>query len=116
VSDTEGLERPIFAELDRRWGSGSHDPNPLIGVTKDQVRVFIPLNKPEEAELYDWSTDPTEQNDQSVERADEVATFHEMATRYVEDDDPPWGVDAGTIELEEMQLNQLKALGYRIEN
>jgi arylsulfatase A-like enzyme len=115
-SDTEGLERPIFAELDRRWGSGSHDPNPLIGVTKDQVRVFIPLNKPEEAELYDWSTDPTEQNDQSVERADEVATFHEMATRYVEDDDPPWGVDAGTIELEEMQLNQLKALGYRIEN
>lgn len=114
ASDAEGLERPIFAELDRRWGNGQSEPNPLVGVTDEQVRVFVPLNAPEEAELYDWATDPTEQNDQAAERAEEVANYREMATRYVADDDPPWGVNAGTIEIDEMQLNQLKALGYRI--
>jgi len=115
-SDPQGRERPIFAELDRAWGNGQADPNPLVGVTDDQLRAFIPINDPEKAEIYDWATDPGEQNDQAGERADEVAKFVEMATRYVSDDDPPWGVAAGTIEIEEMQLNQLKALGYRIGN
>jgi hypothetical protein len=39
-----------------------------------------------------------------------------LAEKYLADDQPPWGVAPGTVELEEMQLNQLKALGYKIEN
>ena len=42
----------------------------------------------------------------------EASLFYE----YLADDQPPWGVAAGTVELEDMQLNQLKALGYRIDN
>jgi arylsulfatase A-like enzyme len=115
-SGPEGLERPIFAELDRGWGNANMDPNPLVGVTDGQVRAFIPMNDPEKAELYDWATDPTEQNDQAGERADEIVNYREMAARYLADDAPPWGVGVNTIEIDEMQLNQLKALGYRIEN
>lgn len=114
--ETNGLERPIFAEIDRRWGKGQLEANPLVGVTDDQVRVFVPLHRPENAEFYDWATDPTEQNDLAGERPDEVARYIEMTNRYVADENPPWGVTAGTVEIEEMQLNQLKALGYRIEN
>jgi arylsulfatase A-like enzyme len=113
--DLEKLERPIFSELDRRWGNGNAEPNPLVSVTDDQLRVFVPMNEPDDTELYDWASDPTEQNDQAAERSEEVATYRGLAERYVADDEPPWGVGAGTVELEEMQLNQLKALGYRIE-
>jgi arylsulfatase A-like enzyme len=115
VPTTEGLVRPIFAEIDRRWGNGKFDPKPLVGVTNDQERVFIPMYAPEKAEMYDWSTDPTEQVDQAAERSEDLAVYREMVERYIEREEPPWGTSAGTVELEEMQLNQLKALGYRIE-
>jgi hypothetical protein len=34
--------------------------------------------------------------------------------RYLEESSAPWGVGPDTIELDEMRLNQLKALGYRV--
>ena len=115
MPDTEGLERPIFAEVDRRWGNRTLEPSPLVGVTDDKVRVFIPLDDPEKTEFYDWSDDPGEQNDRAAERAEDIANYRRLADDYISRDEPPWGVDAGTVELKEMQLNQLKALGYRIE-
>jgi arylsulfatase A-like enzyme len=115
VPDPSRFDRPIFAEIDRRWGSSKDEPKPLVGVTADQVRVFIPLKKPEKSELYDWATDPTEQVDQATERPDDLATYRKLADEYISDDQPPWGVGAGSVELDEMQLNQLKALGYRVE-
>jgi hypothetical protein len=41
--------------------------------------------------------------------------YRALADGYLADNQPPWGVPAEVVELEEMQLNQLKALGYNIE-
>ena len=76
----------------------------------------VPVSAPEEAEYYDIRVDPMEQSDLASVRTDDVAGYRELAEKYLADDRPPWGVGAGTVELEEMQLNQLKALGYKIEN
>ena len=115
VPPTDGLRRPIFAHLDRRWGNTNKGPDPLVSVTDGRSRVFIPVDDPESAEFYDLATDPTEQMDLAADRPEELATYRTLSERYLADDEPPWGVAAGTVEIEEMQLNQLKALGYRIE-
>jgi arylsulfatase A-like enzyme len=110
----EGLTRPIFSELDRRWGNAKEDPNPLVSVTDERVRAFIAVNDPDSDELYDIATDRMEQEDLADERVDDVAAYRTIVERYREDNEPPWGVTPGTVELEEMQLNQLRALGYKV--
>jgi len=78
--------------------------------------VFISAAAPESAEFYDSATDPMEQTNLAADRPEDLATYRTLTERYLADDEPPWGVAAGTVEIEEMQLNQLKALGYRIEH
>jgi hypothetical protein len=113
---TDGLRRPIFSELDRRWGNAKEEPRPLVAVSDERMRAFVPVRDPSESELYDAVADRMEQEDIADERADEVKQYQTIAESYFEDDEPPWGVTAGTVELEEMELNQLRALGYRVEN
>jgi len=113
---SDGLRRPIFSQLDRRWGNAKADPDPLVSVVDENARVIIPLGSPEKAEFYDMKTDRREQTDLAADRADELAPYRALVDEYLADDQPPWGVAPGIVELEEMQLNQLKALGYKIEN
>jgi arylsulfatase A-like enzyme len=115
VPPTAGLRRPVFAHIDRTWGNTKKGPDPLISVTDERARVFIPVDDPESAEFYDPATDPMEQTNLAVDRPEELAIYRTLTERYLADDEPPWGVAAGTVEIEEMQLNQLKALGYRVE-
>jgi len=116
VPPTDGLRRPIFAQLDRRWGNAKAVPDPLVLVSDERVSVFIPLKDRESAELYDKTSDRMEQTNLALDRPEELASYLALADDYLAADEPPWGAAAGTVELEEMQLNQLKALGYRIEN
>ena len=112
---TEGLRRPIFAEVDRRWGHKKLRADPLVSVTDEERRAFFPVRKPELAELYDRVEDPAERENLAAEREDELQHYRGLAEAYLADDEPPWGVRAGVVELGEMQLNQLKALGYHVE-
>jgi arylsulfatase A-like enzyme len=114
ASPTDGLRRPVFSYLDRRWGNANKAPDPLVSVTDERARVFIPVKNPQNAEFYDRTVDPMEQKNLAQERPDDLAAYRTLADSYLADDEPPWGTAAGTVELEEMQLNQLKALGYRI--
>jgi len=38
----------------------------------------------------------------------------ERIERYRRDSEPPWGVESPKIEIDELRLNQLRALGYRV--
>jgi arylsulfatase A-like enzyme len=116
VPPTDGLRRPVFAYIDRKWGNGKVDPDPLVSVTDGRTRVFIPVKKPDEAEIYDRVDDHDEKTNVAAERPEDLASYQELVERHLASDDPPWGTAAGTVELEELQLNQLKALGYRIEH
>jgi arylsulfatase len=112
---TDGLRRPIFAEIDRRWGNTKQPPDPLVSVTDERMRMFFPVKQPADAELYDQVTDRLEQTNLAEERPEELATYRTLAEGYLAADEPPWGTAAGTVELDELELHQLKALGYRME-
>jgi len=112
---TDGLRRPVFAEIDRRWGSAKQDPDPLVSVSDERMRMFFPVKNPENAELYDRATDRLEQTNLAKELPEDLAAYRSLAEGYLAADESPWGTPAGVVELDEMELHQLKALGYRME-
>jgi len=114
--ETDALRRPVFSELDRKWGNAKEEPRPLVAVTDERVRAFVPFDESESVEIYDAVADPMEQTDLADERPEAVEAYRSTAEAYRKENQPPWGVDAGSVELEEMQLNQLRALGYKIDN
>jgi arylsulfatase A-like enzyme len=107
--------RPIFAQLDQRWGAPREKPAPLVGVADGDLRLFLPATRPEQAELFDRATDPAEKVDLREQRPEEVARLRAIAEAYLENDESPWGAQAKQVELDEMRLNQLRALGYVIK-
>ena len=38
-----------------------------------------------------------------------------MAVGYLDSPPPPWGDDAPSVEVDEMLMNQLRALGYGVQ-
>ena len=64
---------------------------------------------------FDKSQDPMEQQNLAQEEPEVTASLNEMAVGYLESPPPPWGEDAPSVEIDEMQLNQLRALGYGVQ-
>jgi len=115
AAPTDGRRRTIFAEIDRRWGNTKQGPDPLVSVTDERMRMFFPVKEPAAAELYDRSTDPLEKKDLAKQRPEDLETYRALAEGYLADDRPPWGTGVGIVELDELELHQLKALGYRVD-
>ena len=69
---------------------------------------------PARSELYDKWEDSLEQRDLAEEQPEVAARLNELASGYLQSPPPPWGEDAPTVEIDEMQLNQLRALGYGV--
>jgi arylsulfatase A-like enzyme len=104
--------RPIFAHLDRRWGKGRDESDPLVSVTEGSLRLVLPVKEPRFVELYDLAADPGEKHNLAGERTADRDRLVEAATRHVEGARIPWGKPPGEVELDELRLNQLRALGY----
>ncbi len=101
-----------FAFLDRWWGQRSKDPVRLLSVRRGPYRLYHSPDKPDLLELYDHRSDPTEQinlAEEQPELVDELGALSESRL----DDEVVWKADQ--VELDEMQLNQLRALGYVVE-
>jgi arylsulfatase A-like enzyme len=111
----ELASRPIFSQLDQLWGSPNKKPDPLVAVTEGGLRYFIPVARPDRATLFDTASDPKELKNLSAERADEAARLRKLADAYLEDAETPWGKAPNQVDLDEMRLNQLRALGYVIK-
>ena len=64
--------------------------------------------------FYDSSTDPREATNLLEESPSKLQPMLERVDRYRSDSKPPWGVESPTVEVDELRLNQLRALGYRV--
>ena len=104
-----------FAQLDQTWGRGKVKPQPLVAVNRGKWRLIYPAARPKQVELYDKEADPTEQRNLADEHTEVVADLTAVANSYFESRPPPWGTDAPTVELDEMEMNQLRALGYGVQ-
>ena len=69
----------------------------------------------EDAEYYDRTTDPEESRDLWDERREEAQELRDLVARYREQARSPWGVVPEEVELDELRLNHLRALGYVIK-
>jgi arylsulfatase A-like enzyme len=110
---TDGSDaRPVFAHLDRRWGAPKKESDPLVSMTDGSLRLLLPVNDPRRIELYDLAADPGEQRNVADARSEERERMAQAARAHFERGRFPWGAPPGVVELDELRLNQLRALGY----
>jgi hypothetical protein len=74
------------------------------------VRVEEPRRTVEQ--LFDTRSDPRELEDRAEENPQALARLRKLADTYLEAV-PPWG-EVPTREIGELELNQLRALGYAV--
>jgi arylsulfatase A-like enzyme len=103
-----------YAQIDMRWARTKAEPQPMVAVNQGRWRLIFRAMRPTQSELYDKSQDPREQRDIAADRPEVTEELNEMAVGYLDSPPPPWGSDTQTIEVDEMQMNQLRALGYGV--
>jgi len=97
-----------------RYDSGRAEAREWVSLTDGNLRLIVRADRPDSAEFYDWSRDPREAENRAAENPPQLQPMLERIDRYRRDSEPPWGVESPTIEIDELRLNQLRALGYRV--
>jgi arylsulfatase A-like enzyme len=120
VTAARGGEAPpddgvAFAQIDQRWARVRETPRPMVAVNKGKWRLIYRSGQPKQSELYDKGADPREQQDLAAQQPELTESLNELAVGYLESRPPPWGDDAPVIEIDEMEMNQLRALGYGVQ-
>jgi hypothetical protein len=86
---------------------------PTVAVTDGALRyVRVEQAGGPIEQLFDASRDPGELEDRAAADPETLKRLRAAADRYLEQK-PPWG-ETPTRELDELELNQLRALGYAI--
>jgi choline-sulfatase len=102
-----------IAHIDQNWGQRGLAPAPNVAVRDGSLRyVRLPDTPAPLEQLFEIEGDPTEVNDRASERPDDVARLRAIADGYLSTS-PNWGA-APRREIEEFELNQLRALGYAV--
>jgi arylsulfatase A-like enzyme len=109
---------PALAHLDRHWGQRHLEPSPTVAVTEGAFRYVMTLDaqgRREREQLFDAENDGGELEDVLEEQPEVRVRLRGLAQAYLEKSPPaPWGAETNTLEIDEMQLNQLRALGYKV--
>ncbi len=111
----DGAERIAVADLDRNWSRRDSEPMPMVAVVEGALRyVRVPEGGDRRTEqLFDASADPRELRNLAAERPEALERLRATADAYLETA-PAWD-EAPTREIGELELNLLRALGYKIE-
>jgi arylsulfatase A-like enzyme len=104
-----------YAHLDQTWGRRVRQPVPTVAVVEGGFRYVMARDEQGEmrGELFDGSRDPLERSDLLAEEPEVAERLRAFAESYLERK-PPWDSPAPTLELDEIKLNQLRALGYAV--
>ncbi|HVN37747.1 MAG TPA: sulfatase-like hydrolase/transferase, partial [Myxococcota bacterium] len=110
-------DRPVYAHLDQFWGQRDAEPAPTVAVIEGDYRYIEtaqPRNDTAREELFDDTTDARERRDLLASDPERAARLRELAHAYLTTSPAPWAEQAGKLELNELELNQLRALGYAV--
>ena len=110
VSDAR---EPAIAHLDQSWARPGDPPQPTVALSEGSLR-FVRVEQPTGVveQLYDASEDPRELRDIARKEPEAVDRLSAQVDAYLELR-PDWG-ESPTREINEMELNHLRALGYVI--
>jgi len=110
--DRGELEDVSVAHLDRAWGRSEKEANPVVAIREGNFRLVHDSESPDR--LFNLQVDPGEMNDVAGSFRGIVNTLRTHVDRYLQQTSP-WEGGAPEIELDEMHLRQLRALGYSVE-
>jgi arylsulfatase A-like enzyme len=108
--------RTTFAHLDQRWGQRDAKPAPTVAVLDGSWR-FVLTEGPRgdvRQELFDDSVDHAERRNLLEEQPEIARRLGEAARAHLASEPAPWAQQNSTLELDELELNQLRALGYAV--
>ena len=109
-------ESTAIAHLDQNWGKRDSSLAPTVAVSEDSFRYVVNWVGPDQKaveHLFDAGSDPDERRNVHADQPEVVTRLRTVASDYLKLQ-PPWKDSAPDLELDEMQLNQLRALGYKI--
>ena len=106
---------PAFAHLDRSWGRVGNEPRWIIAVTDPPYRLIFHPDGAQENELYDLATDPLERQNRYEADPATAERLERSAREYAARSRSSWALEKKTIDLDEMMMGQLRAIGYAIE-
>jgi len=101
-----------IAHLDQNWGQRHQKPAPNVAVRDGTLRYVRVTGANPFEQLFDITNDPLEVEDRSGEHPHDLARLRAVADDYLARP-PRWGA-APRREIEEFELNQLRALGYAV--
>lgn len=109
-----GEERLGYAHLDMHWGQREREPLTTVAVTDGPVRYVVEetLQGRRVERLFDAAVDSAELKDVSKQQPETLSRMRSLAEDYLATE-PHFG-EAPSRELSELELNQLRALGYAI--
>ncbi len=107
----------VFAHIEQGWGHLSKKKTrPMVTVVDGSYR-FVSAVKPDgelAEELFDSNADPAELENVLDDEKEVADAMRALLEGYHESRPAPWG-DANEIEIDELELNHLRALGYKID-
>jgi arylsulfatase A-like enzyme len=103
-----------FAQLDRNWGQLEKEAAPILAFREDSLRLIHDTSHPDQDQLFDVAADPREKVNLSTTLPGDAARLLAEAQAIMDSGNVFEG-GAPQVELDEMHLRQLRALGYSIE-
>jgi len=114
--DGAPAERPVFAQLERGWGRPrAKNSASLVSVTDGKLRLLATLSGKNPPQLFDRAADPIERHNLAKSDAADVKRLSALVDDYAKGAHTPWGVAPREVELDELRLNHLRALGYVVD-
>jgi arylsulfatase A-like enzyme len=87
----------------------------MVAFTEGRWRLIYRAQTPNRSELYDKWEDPQELSDMAKDHPEILEDLRAKIDAYLESRPPPWGEDAPSVEIDEMEMNQLRAIGYGVQ-
>ena len=111
----ESEARNLYAHLDQNWGQPGSKVSPAVSIARGSLRYVRGKNVLGQRieELFDIASDPYEQINLLSERPEVATELRSEADSYLARSER-WEGGAPQVEVDEMQLNQLRALGYSL--
>jgi arylsulfatase A-like enzyme len=105
---------PTFATLHQRWGWPAGGDF-MHAISLGSLRYVVGRDSDDRPveDLFDASADPFERKNLATTNPEELAKMRELLEHYRELK-PDWEGGVKTLEIDEMELNQLRALGYKL--
>lgn len=109
-------DRAVYSQLDRTWGRhyGEEVSNRAVAMVKGPYRLVYYEKQPNRPELYDHAEDPTERMNVAHENVDLTKDLIAQVNKFLEGQNTVWE-ETPEVEIDEMRLHQLRALGYFVD-